>query len=116
MSLADVEVFIGDLTDHAFHYEGGDWNYNYPKRISPFFPKGYELFFSILDQIYYNKIEGKQTDWGSHTCLMYPNEILDIVEKYYIKDMENIQVQELFQFIKQLNPYQQYGLVACEMS
>jgi hypothetical protein len=25
-------------------------------------------------------------------------------------------VQELFQFIKQLDPYQQYGLVACEMT
>jgi hypothetical protein len=114
--MADVEVFIGDLTDETFHYEGGDWNHNYPKRISVFFPKGYDLFFSVLDDIYYKRIEGKQTDWGSHTCPMYPNEILELLENYYKRDMGDVKVQELFQFIKQLDPYQQYGLVACEMT
>ncbi|MCA1061870.1 hypothetical protein QTG56_20750 [Rossellomorea sp. AcN35-11] len=114
--MADVEVFIGDLSDRTFHYEGGDWNHNYPKRISPFFPKGYDLFFSLLDGIYHKKIEGRQTDWGSHTCLMYPDEMLMVLEEYYKRDMDHDQVQQIFHFIKELDPYQQYGLVACEMT
>lgn len=114
--MADVEVFIGDLKDRSFHYEGGDWNHNYPKRISPFFPKGYELFFSVLDGIYYKRLEGRQTDWGSHTCLMFPTEMLSMLEEYYKREMDDEQVQQLFQFIKQLDQDQQYGLVACEMS
>ena len=115
--MADVEVFIGDLSDRTFHYEGGgDWNHNFPKRISTFFPKGYDLFFTILDRIYCKKIEGKQTDWGSHTCPLYPHELLELLEEYYQKDMDSEPIQELFQFIKQLDPHKQYGLVACEMS
>ncbi|MCA1056541.1 hypothetical protein LCM10_16185 [Rossellomorea aquimaris] len=114
--MADVEVFIGDLTDETFHYGGGDWNHNYPRRISGFFPKGYDLFFSVLDDIYYNRIEGRQTDWGSHTCPMYPHEIMTLLEGYYTKHMHDLRVQELFQFVKQLDPEQQYGLVACEMT
>jgi hypothetical protein len=31
-------VYIGDLTASPFEWEGGDWNDNCPKRLSPEFP------------------------------------------------------------------------------
>jgi hypothetical protein len=32
-------TYIGDLSNPAFHWDGGDWNGNIPSGIGPVFPK-----------------------------------------------------------------------------
>lgn len=113
--MAEVEVFIGDLEDPAFQYEGGDWNHNYPKRISPFLPDGSDLFYKILDGIYKKELVGRQTDWGSHTCLLYPYEMIQVLSGHYAHSRKGEDVERLFRMILDLDPGIQYGLVACEM-
>lgn len=63
--MADVEVFIGNLEDLDFKWEGVDWQGYCPERMSPFFPYQHNLFRKILDQITHHQLSGKQTDWGS---------------------------------------------------
>jgi hypothetical protein len=60
-------TYIGDLADPAFHWDGGDWNGNIPRGISPAFPpvptpNNYNRKFH--DWVKSTKVTCKQTDYG----------------------------------------------------
>jgi aspartate carbamoyltransferase regulatory subunit len=112
----DVEVYIGDLNDPDFKWEGGDWSGNAPSRISEFFPSPSKLFDSIIIQINNNQINGKQVDWGCWVAPLYPNEILVIIENYEMDRKTANQARSIKRFVTNLNSNQKYALVACEIS
>ncbi|MGG3563154.1 hypothetical protein ABES03_16300 [Neobacillus rhizosphaerae] len=113
----DVEVFVGDLDDPNFNYVKGNWNGNCPKRISVFFPSAYKLFFEIINKIDGGQLEGKQTDWGSWTAPLYPEEIIEVMKEYYGDEKYSLEqsIREIVNFLKDLPQDKKYGLVACEM-
>jgi hypothetical protein len=117
MKMMDVEVYVGDLQDPNFRWEGGDWNGNSPKRISEFFPSPRKLFAEIIDQINKKRVVGKQVDWGCWVIPLYPREIIEFIGNHYenIRTGKN-QVQSIKRYILNLNPNEQYALVACEIS
>jgi hypothetical protein len=113
----DVEVFIGNLNDPDFKWEGGNWSGNCPSRISPFFPNPLKFFDTIVSQIDNNTIYGKQTDWGSWVAPLYPSEIMDIINNYYERKPENAkQARAIKRYINSLDSQLKYALVACEIS
>jgi hypothetical protein len=63
-----LDVYVGRLDDPDFRWEGGDWNGNVPKRVSPFFPpiRGPETFafIEVHRRLRDRRFVGKQTDWG----------------------------------------------------
>lgn len=79
----NVEVFLGDLTDPSFNYEGGDWSGNTPRRIGNYFPRPNDIFFQILDMVEKKIVDGRQTDWGSWTVRLYPHEMVGVVRNLY---------------------------------
>ncbi|RFU61975.1 hypothetical protein [Peribacillus glennii] len=114
----DIEVFIGDLSDPDFDYETGSWSGNIPKRISGYFPNPHNIFPKLVDKIDKKEITGRQTDWGSWTAILYPNELTNvIIDLYGEQSFEtDTMVSSLLTFVRQLDNTKQYGLVASEMS
>lgn len=113
----DVEVYIGDVTDPHFNYESGSWSGNIPKRVSGFFPNPHSIFFSLIEKIEKGEIIGKQTDWGSWTALLYPNELAEVIKELYGNEVcaNDNSIRGILDFVNQLDNEQQYGLVACEI-
>jgi hypothetical protein len=54
-----LDVYIGDLNDPSFRWDGGDWNGNVPTRLSPFFPGGDRIRRVMLERIDSKANEGK---------------------------------------------------------
>src|SRR5437870_3932645 len=78
-----LDVYIGDLEDPLFHWDGGNWNGNVPTRLSPFFPHGDRIRRVMLERIDSKAYEGKQTDWGGYVAKVTKQQINDLIEEQY---------------------------------
>jgi len=60
------DMWIGNLDDPGFDWNGGNWNDNVPKRESPSFPysRGYYFLSNFFEWVEQTGCEYKQTDWG----------------------------------------------------
>lgn len=118
--MANVEVYIGDLEDESFSWEGGKWNGNIPTRLSPFFPNGHDLFFTLVRKIENRDLEGKKVDWGCWVSRLTPGEILQIADSYYAGKKGSLsneeRLEELYAYIKGLDATKTYALTACELT
>lgn len=76
-------VYLGDLDDPKFSWEGGDWNGNTPRAISRLFPDCYPLFFQVIQLAKEAGENGRQTDFGAFVVKMKKAEIIALIDKWY---------------------------------
>ncbi len=113
-----LDVYIGDLNDPTFHWDGGDWNGNVPTRLSPFFPDGSRIQRVILDRISSGAFDGKQTDWGGHVARVTRQQLKDLLdEQLGVTAAEGSlsDSRELRDFVNRLNPRKLHALVCTEL-
>ena len=120
-----LDVYIGDLSDPSFHWDGGNWNGNVPTRLSPFFPDGHRVRRAMLDRIDSGSYEGKQTDWGGYVAKVTKKQIKDLIKEQYGDDdchkdptpMPHMvqALQELRDFVDSLDEQKLHALVATEL-
>lgn len=112
-----IDVYIGDLDDEGFSWEGGDYNGNIPRRLSSKFPLGRMVFSDIVGKILRSELEGKQVDFGGWVAKLTAKELDDYVLSYYksyeIKSVVE-DVDKIRGFISELKKDKKYALVACE--
>ena len=81
------EVYVGDLEDPNFHWDGGDWSGNVPKPIYDVFPivGGHynECFHRWIDKA---GIECRQTDFGGWVSRVTKQQLTDYIEYCYGSD------------------------------
>jgi hypothetical protein len=124
-------LYIGDLDDPQFSWDGGDWSGNIPKGIGPDFPpnrrQDYGAFHAWVEL---KKCDWKQTDWGANVARVTKAEILDFIEFCYRDDPSYMdpermlhwkgeaylvnQLLEVRRFVSTLDDEKLYALVACE--
>ncbi len=110
-----LDAYIGWLDDPDFHWEGGDWNSNVPKRRSPFFPNGHAALAAITAAIEAGTIDGKQTDWAGFVARVTKAELTDFVKAMGVTgDRAGAMNQTILDFIATLEDKKPYGLVAVE--
>src|SRR5207237_9627937 len=117
-----LDVYIGDLEDPSFHWDGGNWNGNVPTRLSPFFPDGDRIRHVMLKRIDSKVYDGKQTDWGGYVAKVTKQQIKDLIEEKYCdhewyKDPSPMPhmlqaLQKLRSFVDSLNDRKLNALVA----
>lgn len=120
-----LDVYIGDLNDPDFRWEGGNWSGNVPTRRSPFFPDGSELQRQVIDRIDTGIYDGKQTDWGGHVARVTKQQIQDLIEDHYGKNQWYIDpspmphmlgaLNEVRAFVDSLDDKKLYALVTTEL-
>jgi hypothetical protein len=120
-----LDVYIGDLSDPSFHWDGGDWSGNVPVRLSPFFPEGHRVQGAVLKRIGDGTYVGKQTDWGGHVAKVSKQQIKDLIEEQYsdralYKDPSPIPhmlqaLEELRDFVDSLEERKLHALVTTEL-
>lgn len=117
--MTDCSVYIGNLEDPKFKWEGGDWNGNTPMGLSPDFPP--------TSQHYNGNFHGwvaaagvvcKQTDFGAWVAQVTKSQILEYISATYKGD-ENLPwvkggLKEILEFVATLDDVRVYGLVATE--
>ena len=118
-------VYIGDLDDPNFKWEGGDINGNVPKAISGSFPDCYHLYFKLIKLIEEQRFEGKQTDFGGFVAKVKKKDIQEILSEWYsekswVKHPETSpelhnDLQTLKKFVSNLDEDTVYGLVGTEL-
>jgi len=121
-------VYIGDLDDPSFHWDGGDWNGNVPRRLSLEFPQvgGHynECFHRWVDEA---GIGCRQTDYGGWVARVSVDQLMDYIGFCYAADSRytnpdekqvwqhlNDRLDELCGFISTLESKKEYALVATE--
>lgn len=111
--------WIGVLEDPSFKWEGGDWNGNTPKAISPDFPpisdsnaRRYAAWVKKWS------IEEKQTDWGAWVAKATGAQLVLLVEDWYQGDELLSWVigglPDLKAFVRSLNQEKLYAFVTAE--
>ena len=119
------DVYVGDLDDPDFHWDGGNWSGNEPKALSPFFPPTYghgeDPFFAVIHRIADGRYEGKQVDWGAWVAKMKKQQIKDFLREFYMRDSDDslphlrAQLQEVLRCVESLDQERIYGLTASEL-
>ena len=119
-------VYVGDLADPNFRWEGGDWDGNVPRPLGPSFAGGdFRMYAAVMHAIREGRYEGKQTDFGGWVAKVRRQHILDLIEELYGRDpwytdpskMPHLymQLRELRAFVHSLDPAAIYALVAWEL-
>ena len=100
-----LDVYIGNLSDPSFHWDGGNWSGNVPTPLSPFFPQGHTDRSVLIDRIASGAYEGKQTDWGGHVAKVTKQQIKDFIEEQYSDDdwCKDPSLQKLRHFVDSLD-------------
>lgn len=114
-----LDVYIGDLDDPSFDWEGGDWSGKLPVRQSNFFPAGNQDFKTLVARIQSGRYDGKQVDWGGWVARLFPSEIMSFLDEQYTPlKLKRCgckkQVDSIRQYILKLDPNKKYALVASE--
>lgn len=122
------DVYIGDLDDPEFHWDGGDWDGNIPKPLTDAFPPvgGHynECFHRWVDK---SGVESRKTDFGGWVNRVTPQQISDYIEDCYGVDSmyagtESKQawkhltdrLEKIRAFVNSLDDDELYALVATE--
>ena len=81
------DVYIGDLDDSEFSWDGGDWNGNIPKSLAATFPSvgGHynECFHRWVDK---SGVECRKTDFGGWVAKVTQTQLLDYIDYCYGSD------------------------------
>jgi hypothetical protein len=77
-----LDVWIGRLDDPKFHWDGGDWNGNLPRRVSPFLPT-HAPWYLLVRKIRNGELDGKQVDYGGFVARVTKQQIRDFVRECY---------------------------------
>ena len=116
-----LDLYVGDLDDPEFSWEGGDWNGNVPRRRSPFFPQARRHGYSeFIDRVSGGVYPGKQTDWGGWVAKMTPAQIRAFIAEFYPRPLppgstEGPELAELLAFVDRLEDGKLYALCAVEL-
>lgn len=116
--MAYCDVYIGELCDIKFSWDGGDWNHNIPRPISPFFPpiEGQDdlPYRIIIDRIKSGALDGKQTDSASWVARISKKDLTTLVARLYSAAPESRlrEVKHLYSHIEELDDNKKYALVA----
>ena len=112
-------VYVGDLDDPSFKWEGGDWNGNVPDRLSPEF-----LLMTQHNNADFHAwvkavgVKCEQTDFGAWVACVTKAQITDFITHVYC-DKEDLpwvvdSLKDLKMFVAELSDTKSYGLVATE--
>ena len=116
------DVYIGDLDDPSFKWEGGDWNGNSPRSVVGLFPNisREEPFSQVQDLIHTGALVGKQTDWGSWVAIASREALLQLINDWYGEEQiylecekDNETALDIRELVSNLEP-KDYALVAME--
>ena len=79
------DVYIGDLDDPRFKWDGGDWNGNSPRSVVGLLPNisREEPFRQVQNLIDTGVLAGKQTDWGCWVAIASREALLQIINDWY---------------------------------
>ena len=118
-------VYIGDLSDPNFKWDGGNINGNLPRALSSTFPDCYHLYFKLIKLIEERRFEGKQTDFGGFVAKVKKKDIEGLLvewygEKSWVREPETSpgqykELENLKRFIAGLDEDTVYGLVGTEL-
>jgi hypothetical protein len=117
--MTDCSVYVGRLSDRRFKWDGGDWNGNVPRSISPVFPLARDHYSAVFHSWVRNTgVECKQTDFGGWVAKVTKAQIEDYVRFCY-QGQEDLpwvaqELPELRAWIATLKPKMLYALVATE--
>ena len=121
-------VYIGDLDDPKFFWDGGDRSGNIPKPLASVFPPvgGHynECFHRWVKK---SGVECRQTDFGGWVSRMTPRQLAGYIEYCYGADSKypdsdenlvwkhlNDRLDKLREFVASLDEEKQYALVVTE--
>lgn len=117
--MTDCSVYIGSLEDPNFKWDGGDWNGNCPKSLSPSFPPMSQAYNGDFhDWVAKARVECKQTDFAGWVAKVTKSQIREFVKETY-QGKEDLpwvkgELIELDEFISSLDENRTYALVANE--
>lgn len=75
-----MSVYVGDLDDPKFKWEGGDWNGNVPRPLIPHLSLSHRVVLAKIDS---GELEGKQVDWGASVARVTPEQLEALVRAYH---------------------------------
>jgi hypothetical protein len=112
-------VYVGDLADPTFKWEGGDWNGNVPARLSPEFPPMSGHYNAALQAWVKPKgVACETTDFGGWVARVTKAHIFEFLAEAYRGNEELPWVADrlpaLKRFVGTLLEDHEYGLVATE--
>ena len=125
-------IYVGDLDDPDFHWEGGDWNGNIPTAVTPGFPPTSESYNGDFFKWVHDRpdIVWKQTDYGGYVAKVTKTQILEFIDFCYGPDpnyraprkirrhKKNLNTvydpKEMRDYVMMLSDANEYGLVAEE--
>jgi hypothetical protein len=105
-------IYIGDLEDPSFKWDGGDWNGNIPRSLYKQFPHKHNPYNSIFHE--WARIAGiacKQTDFDGYVARVNKKQILAYID-YCYGDEASEELEKLRGFVETLDELKIYGLVA----
>ena len=112
-------VYVGDLEDPKFLWDGGDWNGNVPARLSPEFPP----MSGHYNEVFHSWVKAKgltceKTDFSGWVARVTKEQIFEFVAEAY-RGSEKLpwvadRLSELKCFVETLFTDHEYGLVATE--
>ena len=116
------DVYIGDLADPDFKWDGGDWNGNSPKSVVGLLPNisREEPFRQVQNLIHTGSLVGKQTDWGCWVGVASREALLQIINNWYgdepiylAYERDTESAPDIRELVSQLD-VKDYALVALE--
>lgn len=120
-------VYISDLDDPKFNWDGGDWNGNVPRPLSPSFPPAgatFNLFCHVMNAIQRGELPGKQTDFGGWVARVRKPRLVRLLHDWYGPEGAAADprwrpfaehLQALRAFLDTLDTEKEYALVAWEL-
>ncbi len=101
--MTSYDLYIGDLDDPNFSWEGGNWNGNSPRGATGIHV-GVDLstFHKFTNMI--DALQGKQTDWGCWVARLKKEEIEGVLSDLGVTGLG----------VETLEDGKMYGLVALE--
>ena len=124
-------VYIGDLDDTTFHWDGGDWSGNIPRPLAPDFPPASGHYNDCYHKwVKRMGIDCKQTDFGGWVTKVTQSQLFNYIDYCYgtdpgYNDPDKMLMWEgrpylvdrldaLREFVSDINGSKQYALVATE--
>ena len=107
-----LDVYIGDLDDPFFKWEGGNFDGNVPyfKHAFPFSDK-WAAFWIVIKKIETGEFLGKQTDWAGWVAKVNKTQIAKLLRELYKEKGEEPDAGAL---LGALEEGRLYALVAVE--
>jgi len=112
------EVFVGDLDDPTFQWEGGNWQGNISARLSSVFPPLPGSYNRAYDEwVAAAGVPSKQTDFGGYFAQVTRSQILEFIASSYKSiGSENTDpiLNDLLKVINKIDTNKVYELIATE--